>query len=293
MNPSSIALLIVALLMATTNTDVDRVELFLDGSNGVSTSGGAVIVVDGVHGIDAGAELEGPVYVVGGRVTLEGTVSGDVVQLAGTVHVAPSGSIGGELRHIAGSLDVDAGATITERSEFEPGDGPTGAGGLGTTSIAAALLAGLGFVSVRRRPAAVANIEGAAFEHPLVSLTVGSLVVLTFLALFVFMAFTLVLLPVALIGIAVGLITSTLGMIAIGKGIGRRLPTDHASIGTAVGTASVVLALQLIGFVPFVGDWIALSIVLTGVGAVVLTYFGVTRFEVDALPGLAPVSTED
>jgi hypothetical protein len=50
--------------------------------------------------------------------------------------------------------------------------------------------------------------------------------------------------------------------------------------------------LQLVGLVPFVGDWIALSIILTGVGAVFVTYFGATRFDIEALPGLAPTSTD-
>ncbi len=159
--------------------------------------------------------------------------------------------------------------------------------------VAAVALAGVGFLATRRRPAAVSNMEQAAFEHPLVALTVGTLVVLTFLAVFVFMAFTLVLLPVAILGIGAGVIAATLGLIAIGRGVGGRLPIDDTSIATAVGAASVVVALQLVGLVPFVGDWIALAIVLTGVGAVVVTYVGVTRFEIDELPGLSTVRTED
>jgi hypothetical protein len=293
MNPSSIALLIVALLMATTNSGADRVDLLIDGSHGAATAQGAVIVVDGLLDIDAGTEVSGPVYVVGGHVGLEGAVIGDVVQLAGTVRVGSSGSIGGELRHIAGNLAIEAGAEIADRSEFEPGDESFGPGALISTTVAAVVLAGVGLLATRRRPAAVSNMEQAAFEHPLVALTVGTLVVLTFLAVFVFMAFTLVLLPVAILGIGAGVITATLGLIAVGRGVGRRLPIDDLSIATAVGGALVVLALQLVGLVPFLGDWIALSIILTGVGAVFVTYFGATRFETEALPGLAPAPTND
>ncbi len=59
MNPSSIALLIVALLMATTNSEADRVEILVDGSHGAATAQGAVIVVDGLLAIDAGTEVPG------------------------------------------------------------------------------------------------------------------------------------------------------------------------------------------------------------------------------------------
>ena len=116
--------------------------------------------------------------------------------------------------------------------------------------------------------------------------TVGCLVTLTFLAVFVFMAFTLVLLPVALVGIGIGLITATLGLIALGRGLGRRLPIGRDAIAAAVGVAAVVLSMWLAAWIPLVGDWIALSTVMVGIGAVIVTYFGATRFDVDVLPGL-------
>ena len=279
--------------MTTTNSDVDQVDLLIGGSHGPGGLQSPVIVVDGVLDIDADTQLDGPVYVVGGRVTVQGTVTGDVVQLAGSLHVVHSATIGGELRHIAGSLEIDAGARIADQSEFEPSEQTTGSGGVVVNAIVGVLLAAIGFLAVRRRPDAVSNVEGAALGHPLVAVTVGGLVSLTFLAVFVFMAFTLILLPIALLGIAVGVIAATFGLIGIGRGIGRRLPIDDAAIATGVGAISVMLSLEVVGFVPFVGDWIALAIVLIGIGGVVVTYFGVTRFEIQALPGLAPVQTGD
>lgn len=293
MNPASIALLIVALLMASASGEVERIDVILDGAHGVPVSSGAVIVVDGVLEVDPDVRMEGPVYVVGGRFILEGAVTGDVVQFAGTVDVVPTGAVDGELRHIAGALDVDPGATIASRVELDVATQPSGFGGFFSTIIAATTLAGIGFVVVRRRPQSVSNVAAAAIEHPVVTFTVGCLVTLTFVALFVFMAFTLVLLPIALIGIVVGLVTATLGLIALGRGLGRKLPIEREPIAAGVGVAAVVIAMQLAASIPLIGDWVVLSTVMVGIGAVIVTYFGAARFDIDALPGLDGVTAEN
>ncbi len=293
MNPASIALLIVALLMASASGEVGRIDVILDGAHGIPVSSGAVIVVDGVFEVDPDMRLEGPVYVVGGRFMLEGAVTGDVVQLAGTVDIVPTGAVDGELRHIAGALDVDPGATIASRVELDVAGQPSGFGGFSSTIITATTLAGIGFVVVRRRPQSVSNVAAAAFEHPVVTFTVGCLVTLTFVALFVFMAFTLVLLPIALIGIVVGLITAILGLIALGRGLGRKLPIEREPIAAGIGVAAVVIAMQLAASIPLIGDWVVLSTVMVGIGAVIVTYFGAARLDIDALPGLDGVAAEN
>lgn len=287
MNPSSIALLIVALLMASASPDVERIDVLIDGSHGAAVTDSSVIVVDGALDIGDGQLIDGSIYVVGGRVVIGGIVDQDIVQFAGTLDIESTAEIRGELRHIAGNVEIDRGASIASRAELADSRGPIGPGSTVPTVLAAGFLAAIGAATARRRPVPLSNIGAAAIEHPVVTLTVGSLMTVTFLAVFVFMAFTLVLVPIALLGIAVGVATVLFGLIALGSAVGGRLPIQRDATATAVGVAVVVLSLPLIGLIPVVGDWIALSTILIATGAVIVTYFGATRFSVETLPGLS------
>lgn len=48
---------------------------------------------------------------------------------------------------------------------------------------------------------------------------------------------------------------------------------------TAAGIAGVVVALQLLGALPIIGDAVVGFVVLSGLGAVVVTYLGFTDFQ--------------
>ena len=55
-------------------------------------------------------------------------------------------------------------------------------------------------------------------------------------------------------------------------------------MATAVGVAAVIVALQLIGGIPVAGDLIVGFVVLSGLGAVTVTYLGFDDFRPTALP---------
>ncbi|GAA5121876.1 hypothetical protein [Haloechinothrix salitolerans] len=147
-----------------------------------------------------------------------------------------------------------------------------------------ALLALIGAWLAHRRPRALRNVHTAVRSHPLVSLTVGALVTVTFLALSVFMAFTLVLLPIGLLGLAIGLAAAGYGVVCLGSLVARWLPVRRAAPATALGEVAVMVALQALNAIPVLGTFAAGSLVLTGLGAVVVTYFGLTEFTPVALP---------
>ncbi|HXV72409.1 MAG TPA: polymer-forming cytoskeletal protein, partial [Acidimicrobiia bacterium] len=128
------------------------------------------------------------------------------------------------------------------------------------------------------------NITDAVTQHYVVSFTVGTLLILTALALFAFMAFTLILIPIAIIGIFAGLATLGYGIISWGYLIGTHLPVARPGLATGLGVAAMVIVLQVTAEVPLVGGLVVLGIVLTAVGAVAITYYGVTSFQAAALP---------
>jgi hypothetical protein len=245
----------------------------------------AVIVGEALAHVPAGAEVPGPIHVIGGSLRVDGRVAGDVVQLAGTVVVGPDASIGGELRHVAGSLVVDQGADISRRSTLEltseSGDGPRS---FAVSAVLTLLLALAGGFLTRTRPRALDNVADAVTSHPVIVLTVGALLGLTGIAVIVYMGFTLVLLPVALIALGVGALALATGTIGVGHAVGRRIPWVSPPVATAVGVVSTVVVLRLVGLVPLVGGLTAGAVLLSGLGATILTYFGLTRFEPVRIP---------
>ena len=285
MNLALIPLLIAALLMASTDPNIETVELVLNGTHQITEHRGALVVADAQVTIPSGEQVPGPIYVVGGELVVAGRISTDVIQLAGTVTVESGAEITGELQHIGGSQQVSASSQIGQRSSL--GDNP--AAGNPLVRIASLVfltltLAGVGRSLARRRISALHNVAGAISSHPIITFTVGTLLTLTFLSVFVFMAFTFILLPVAIVGLLAGAVTVAYGFIAWGDLIGRRLPVHRQDLSTAIGVVLAVAALQLLALLPLIGDLIALAVLLTGVGAVAVTYFGVASFTPELMP---------
>ncbi|HSM45942.1 MAG TPA: hypothetical protein VK969_13075 [Acidimicrobiia bacterium] len=286
MNLAVIPLLIAALLLVSGDPDVETAQLMMSGDHVIEDHVGALIVGEAAVEIPAGARVPGPLYVIGGELAVSGEVAGDVIQLAGTVTVESGARIGDELRHVAGTLVVSADAEVGRRTILDLAG--TAGGGTAARYLPGALLAlflgCVGFLLTRKRRAALDNVAAAVSGHPVATLTVGVLLTLTFISVFVFMAMTLVLLPVAIVGLLVGLATLGYGVIGWGHLIGNRLPIRHERLSTVAGVVLVVIGMQLAGSIPLVGDLIVVAVLLVGLGAVVVTYYGVTRFRPVVLP---------
>lgn len=278
-------LLLSLVLLTGGGTPVQTVEYVFDGRHEATAHRGALVVGDGEVIVPVGADVPGPIHLLGGQLTVEGAVQGDVTQFGGRLTVAGDATISGTLQHIGGAADVSPLAVVGHRSRFDPAPGTAGAA-QGTLSrlLLMGVLAGAGAWWGRRQPAMLGNVADAAGGHPLVSLTVGALVCVTSLSLIVFMAFTLVLVPVSLLGLVVGVLVLGYAVIALGHLVGRRTPIVGHGAATAAGVTIVLVCLWVVGLIPVVGDLAVLGTLLAAVGAVVLTYFGLAHFTPATLP---------
>ncbi len=286
MNLATIPLLIVALLLlATTHPEVDTAELVLTGRHQIENQTGAMIIGNAAVTVPADGRLSGPIYVIGGELVVEGAIDLDVTQLAGTVTVAPGAVIAGELHHIGGTQAVSATATIGRQTSLvlAPADRGPIARYLPTVALVL-LLALVGSRLTRKKSAALGHVADAIAHHPVVTVTIGALLALTFIAVFVFMAFTLILIPVAVIGGIIGLVTVAYGVIGWGHLLGRRLSRLSQAWATALGVTAFFVLVELVGLIPLVGDLVVIGALGAGLGAVVVTYFGATSFEPATLP---------
>lgn len=284
MNLALIPMLIIALLMATIDSSIETVEFVLAGEHRVTEHRGALIVGDATVVIPTDAIVSGPVYVIGGELVVDGSVATDVVQLAGIVTIPDGGRVAGTIQEIGGNLDVASTAEVGRRTRVVPRSDQSPASDIAVTAVSALVLSAVGALLTRRRRALLDTVTQALTDHPLVVVTVGALVFLTAIALLVFMAFTLVLLPLSILGLVAGLVTFAYGVIALGHLIGSRLPIERRELATATGVGATVVALRLADLVPFVGSLAAIGVMLGSLGAVLVTYFGLARFRVPTLP---------
>jgi hypothetical protein len=287
-----IPLLVVALLLLTAGgTTVERVDLVMDGTHDVSAVDDGLIVVGGDVTVSAGEQVEGPIYVMAGSLSVEGTVADDVIAFGGPVGVADGGTITGTLQVYAGSdVTVAEGETVGSRTRVDVGgsqrsplvDAIFRAVQIGVVAL-------LGALFVRRRPRLVENVTDSVLHHTVVSGTVGFLASLTLLALFVFMAFTLLLLPISVLGILGGVLVVIYGYVVFGYLLGERVvarygPVERTDIATAVGVVVLMLAFDGLSLIPLLGGLVQIGLLLVAIGAILLTYFGLREFEPPTLP---------
>jgi hypothetical protein len=280
-----IPMLLLSLLLLTAGGDVQTAELILTGEHDATSHRGALIVADAQVTVPADGTVPGPIHVLGGETRIHGTVRGDVTHIAGTLVVDDGARITGTLQQIGGTLVVSPDADVARRTGVEiiPED-PHPVRRLLPAVLVTALLVLVAARRARRNPRSLAHLRGALEHHPVVSVTVGALVALTFLSLFVFMAFTLILLPVSLLGLAAGLVAIAYGVVALGALVAQRLPIERPGPAAAEGVALVMAALQLLGAIPILGSVAVGGLLLAGLGGVVLTYFGLQEFTPVRIP---------
>jgi hypothetical protein len=282
----AVPMVVVALLLLSAGgADVDRTEVLFDGEHTVTDADGALLVAGGSVTVPAGATVEGPVYVTGGELTVAGRVVGDVTLLAGDLRVVDGGEVTGVLDALAGRPTVAAGASVGEvrTVDVTPGE-PSPLARYGLLGLQVAVLAGAAALLGRRAPGALANVADSVTGHALLSGVAGLLAGLTLLVLFVYMAFTLLLLPVTVLGLLGLLVVAGYGYVALGYALGRHLPVERTDLASALGAGAVVLGVEALGRVPHVGGLLQLSVVVVGFGAVLLTYFGLREFEPARIP---------
>lgn len=285
MNAGSVPVVVVALLLASA-AGAGTAQVVLDGDQTASGVEGVLVAAGGTTTVPADETVGGPVYVAGGDVVVAGSVDGDVVVLQGSLAVADGGSVTGTVEEYGGVTTVATGGSVGSRERVPVSPGENTAPVYQFAVVEAAAFAVLGFLVGGRLEAALARVGRTAADHPVVSVTVGGLVGVTGIAVAVFMAFTLVLLPVAVLGLVGVAAVAAYGVVALGSVAGRRLPLASVRRQTAVGAAAVAVALRVLGLLPVVGGLAALTVVAAGFGAALVTYLGTADFEPATIPPL-------
>ncbi|GAB7094484.1 hypothetical protein JCM30237_16370 [Halolamina litorea] len=279
-------LLVVLLLVAAGGGEADRMSVTFDGDHEVAAFDGVHVVAGGTTTVPAEATVTGDLYVIGGTTRIDGRLVGDATVLAGRLAVADGAAVTGTLQRISGESTVAEGAAVGQYTTFdppEPNDSP--AGQVFGFLAQFAVLGAVGWWLAERHNALLGNVGNAITGHSLVSGVVGALAAATLLVLFVYMAFTLILIPLSIAGLLALGVVVLYGQVVFGHLLGRRLPIDRPGAATAAGVGLFLLAVELLGAVPYAGALAQLALIAVGFGAVLNTYFGLQRFEPVTIPG--------
>jgi len=275
-------------------------------------------VVGGSATVEEGATVNGDVMVAGGALRIAGRVNGDIAVFGGSVTLERSAYIDGDLVNIGGAVQRNPGSTVTGDVreggdlEFPMGPGPLFLPGMDRSTIgpeaslqqspgqwlALALLrmirtvivilalAALALVVALLWPKGIERLGTTAMHQPVLVLLIGLLSWVVGLGLFVVLAVTICLIPIALLlGLVLGA-AALLSWVVAGWLIGRKLlamlnlRNATVVVEAAVGTLLLAVIYFLFGIIPCTEFIFGLLIVSLGLGAIVLTRFGTRPYPV-------------
>ena len=279
------AIIVVFLLLSASGVEPEEIEMQFAGDTELGSVDSVLVLAGGNASIPDGTAVEGRIYVIDGRLDVAGTVDGAVTQLGGTVDVPASGTVTGEFQTIAGEGSVAEGATIGQRSVIEIAPAQEGASLPGLFFIVQILASGgLGYLVGRWRPDLLERVGGAVTGHPGVSVVTGGFVGAVALVLLIFMAFTLILLPISVLALALLVVSMVYGQVAIGYRLAAPLPVKRPQRRAVAGALIVVVAFEVLGLIPVVGSLVVGAVTMAGFGAALITYYGIQEFEPPHIP---------
>ncbi|QDX40142.1 polymer-forming cytoskeletal protein [Salarchaeum sp. JOR-1] len=273
--------------------------------DGLTAFGGSVVV----HGT-----VDGDVTALGGTVVVYGTVTGDVTALGGTVEIDDGGVVRGDLTAAGGAVtiagrvggDVNAAAdtvtltdtavvagTLSYDGDLVRAPGATVAGGVvqdsfgvgpfpsipdwvgALSGVVSTLVVGALLVAVL--PGFTDRVADAAVDAPGRSALSG-LGFLVFAPItLVLIAFTLIGIPVTILGFVAYAVLLTVGFVAGNYTLGRYVLSIREMENRWIALLVGVLLVAALDLAPLVGGLVQLAVLLVGVGALVRALVGAYR----------------
>lgn len=248
--------------------------------NGALTLTGGELRFDGT--------THGYLHATGGRILIDGNVAGDAEIRADEVELGPNARIAGKLvvrgphepvvaqgAQVAGGVEYheeDSHVRVARNHvSYDLSDATHGVGSV-LWIVGVFIAGGLFTLAFPAYSARAADWIGQA---PLRSLGLGFVVLVCLPILVVLLLVTIVGIPLALIVLALYLLLLFLGWVTAALFVGRKglellRGAEPASAGWRLGALlAAVVALWLVGKVPYVGGWITFIALLLGIGALV------------------------
>jgi hypothetical protein len=230
---------------------------------------------------------------LGGELYVDGDVQGDLNFLGGHLRLGPNARVNGVLNAGSQQVEISSQAVISGGVSVTNGVDLSSAKRSRSNRLIWLLPEALGLsllasLLVHFWPRPFRSLQRAALHYPLPSAAMGLLVSIVGPSLMVMMAFTILLVPMALLLFILMGACILYGWVAFGLAAGcwisfhleKPLRPDQAAF---LGTLLFVLGAGLLSFVPLVGPLLDLLLGLLSLGAVLFTRFGLREFVPDNL----------
>ncbi|HSB66409.1 MAG TPA: polymer-forming cytoskeletal protein [Anaerolineales bacterium] len=259
-----------------------------------------LFILGGTVNLMPGSTITGNVVLIGGSVQAAGTITGNVTVLGGTLNLASTFVLNGNLTTGGTSVNRDPNAKIYGQvntngntpSIVIPGQVQIPNFDLGLNPffkivsffLRLFLWALVAMVLAMFVPSYLNRTSQAAIAQPLMTGGMGLLTIIVAVIVLVILVITICLIPVALLGLLLLVLAWAFGFISLGFEVGKRISSTskmvwHPAISAGLGTLLLMAVLSgLEALVPCVG-WIPKALVgLVGLGAVLLTQFGMKAY---------------
>ena len=327
--------LLALLLVPTTAAHAQGVSTnggrVIFGSNFTLKSGdefnGDLVVFGGNVTVEQGADLNGDLVVFGGTVSANGNVQGDVVVIGGQVKLEEEALVGGDVVTIGGQVQQAEGATVKgevvnnvapeiqlPNGSMSPSVNPPSVPIPPVINLhfnpfweasrvfgSALIVAFLGVLTALFFQKQLDHASQAVVRQPLMTTSIGLLTIVVM----IIAAFTIILLPVVLLGLIPLAFAWLFGIISMGQEVGDRFaraikqnwtPVVTTGVGTFVLVFIVASIQSLNSLAPFLAcvTWVfPVLIGLLAIGAVVVTRFGTRSVQGPGLTTYTPPAGSD
>ena len=228
----------------------------------------------------------------GGSLLIKGHVRNDAVAFGGNVHLGPHAVVGGDAVAFGGSVERESGAKVHGQT-LSFGGKSGGLGAIGASEkkarttekhsgsslfwllIQFAVYFALGFVFIMFAPQPMKQLESEIRRDPLRCALTGLLGTLAISALAVLLTIIVIGIPFTLVLIVVTAVGIAMGYSALASELGTRLPVLRANRKTQAAVLALgILVLLVLQLIPVLGKLVLAAGLFISLGATIRTRFG-------------------
>lgn len=262
---------------------------------------GNLLVVGGTATISADSLLNGDVVLIGGTIAIRGTITGDVVSIGGAVTLEDTAVVNGGVTLLGASVNrsplakVAGGVSEQSPEVFNFDFGNTDRWNLPfaatekplvrvlNTFMQTLAMSVLAVILGLLLPGQIKRVSETVLREPLIAGGVGLLTIIVAPIVLVLLTITIILIPVTILSILVLALGVFFGYVAVGYEIGQRVAvlfktTWHPSISAGMGVLLLSLVTGFSSYIPCVGWIVGLIVSILGLGAVVISRFGSSKY---------------
>ncbi len=262
---------------------------------------GNLAVIGGTATLEEGSTMTGDVFLTGGTITVSGSINGDLIAIGGAINIEDTAVINGNISLIGATLKnsplAEINGEITEQSpKFFDFDFSTPGGiklpfspiqtpltRMLQASLQALAMAALAVIIGLLFPQQTKRIGETISREPLITGGVGLLTVVIAAILLVLFTVTIILIPITLLSAILLGVAFLFGWVAVGYEIGQLIAgifknSWHSSIAAGIGVLLVGLITGFATLIPCVGWLVGFIVAIVGLGAVVISRFGSSKY---------------